>query len=118
MKRFPPNPCPRFYFYFIFIIYLKFPISCPAGLRVAGGTCVNIDECLWFPCQNGGKCRDHHPPRKYECHCPMGYTGMNCELELLASGVLTPSRDFVIALVLCVSSLICKYIFLIEHIGS
>lgn len=72
--------------------------------------CVNIDECDWFPCQNGGVCRDLQPPRKYECECPKGYTGINCEMEMLASGVLTPSRDFILAVVICFCALICKYI--------
>lgn len=35
---------------------------------------------------------------------------MNCELELLASEVLVPSREFFIALAVCVSTLICKLI--------
>lgn len=82
--------------------------SCPAGFKMSGSQCVNENECLWQPCQNGGICTDLNPPRKYECDCPFGYTGMNCELELLASGVLTPSRDFIIAIIICASTLICK----------
>lgn len=82
--------------------------SCPAGFKMSGTQCVNENECLWQPCQNGGVCTDLNPPRKYECDCPFGYTGMNCELELLASGVLTPSRDFIIAIIICASTLICK----------
>lgn len=82
--------------------------SCPAGFKSSGSQCVNENECQWFPCQNGGRCRDHSPPKKYECLCPAGFTGLHCELELLASGVLTPSRDFFIALLICASSLIRK----------
>lgn len=77
---------------------------------MSGSQCINENECLWHMCQNGGRCYDLNPPRKYECHCPLGYTGMHCELELSASGVLTPSRDFIIALVTCASSLIRKYL--------
>lgn len=82
---------------------------CPAGFKMSGTQCINENECIWNPCQNGGRCVDLNPPRKYECKCPFGYTGMNCELELLASGVLTPSRDFLIAIIICATTLICKY---------
>ncbi|KAM7352395.1 neural cadherin isoform 3-T5 [Cochliomyia hominivorax] len=87
-------------------LWNEYECTCPAGFKISGSTCVNDNECLLFPCRNGGRCRDYHPPKKYECQCPMGFTGMHCELELLASGVLTPSRDFIIALVLCSTTLI------------
>lgn len=83
--------------------------SCRPGYQKRGLECVNVDECEWLPCQNGGWCRDLQPPRKFECVCPKGYTGLSCEMEMLASGVITPSRDFILAVVICFCALICKY---------
>lgn len=107
---------PQFYFVYLFVSFSLFFLppsstifSCPAGYRISGNHCVNENECQWFPCRNGGRCRDLAPPRRYECRCSRGYTGMNCELELLASGVITPSKDFIIALLVCLSTLIRKY---------
>ena len=36
-------------------------------------------QCRSNPCRNGGIC---HPdgPAKYDCECPSGYTGINCEI--------------------------------------
>lgn len=98
-----------FFFFLFHYIFVQLNLSCPAGFKMSGSQCINDNECLWFPCQNGGRCRDHSPPKKYECLCPIGFTGLHCELELLASGVLTPSSDFIIALLSCACSLICKY---------
>jgi len=36
-----------------------------------------INECLSNPCVRGD-CEDF--PGRYECHCPPGYTGQNCEI--------------------------------------
>lgn len=75
----------------------------------SGLTCINENECEWQPCQNGGKCVDMNVPIRYECTCPAGYTGHNCELELLASGIITPSRDFIIAIIVCLFLLLGLY---------
>lgn len=85
------------------------PSSCPQGFRLAEGTCVNENECMWLPCINGGYCRDYDPPRRYECICPLGYTGGHCELELQAAGTIMPSKDFIIAIIVCLFLLLGKW---------
>lgn len=85
---------------------------CPGGSVRAGGTCVNVNECLENPCLNGGTCVDREPARRYDCVCAFGYTGHDCELELLASGIITPSRDFIIAII------VCLFLLLGEHFHS
>lgn len=35
-------------------------------------------ECHSYPCQNGGICTDVQNSG-HTCHCPLGFTGHNCE---------------------------------------
>lgn len=82
---------------------------CPAGSVRAAGTCVNVNECEGSPCRNGGTCVDREPARRYDCVCAFGYAGHDCELELLASGIITPSRDFIIAIIVCLFMLLGEH---------
>ncbi|KAM8954058.1 coagulation factor IX [Pelodytes ibericus] len=41
---------------------------------------IDGDQCLSNPCLNGGLCKDD--VSSYECWCPQGYKGKNCELAL------------------------------------
>lgn len=54
--------------------------SCGEGLVLSadGKGCVDKNECLYFPCRNGGSCVNREPG--YRCHCPEGFWGENCEL--------------------------------------
>ena len=42
---------------------------------------IAIDECLSNPCQNGGTYQDGD--NSYECTCPSGYHGTNCEAGIV-----------------------------------
>lgn len=92
--------------------------SCPVGFKASGRECVNDNECLFHPCQNGGRCRDHHPPRKYECICTFGFTGQHCDMELSATFILVPSFTFIVTLIACASTLIRKYPEIVQQFRS
>jgi hypothetical protein len=38
----------------------------------------DVDECLSFPCKNGGSCYDN--VGSYSCICPPGWEGPTCEI--------------------------------------
>ncbi|XP_054284040.1 neural-cadherin isoform X4 [Macrosteles quadrilineatus] len=82
-------------------LWNEYECTCPAGFRMQGIDCVNENECEWQPCLNNGVCRDYADSRRYACKCPLGYTGLHCELELLQSGIIQPSKDFIIAVIIC-----------------
>jgi len=40
---------------------------------------LHVSACGLSPCKNGGTCDDHFYDGTYTCHCPLQYTGRNCE---------------------------------------
>ena len=68
--------------------------------------CVNINECLGNPCVNG-ECIDRD--RGFECHCFTGYSGTYCTAKEEAYTAYV-SHGFIIAIVICVLVVLCKYL--------
>jgi hypothetical protein len=41
-----------------------------------------VSACASSPCHNGGICVSSPDGEQYQCQCPTGYTGANCETEM------------------------------------
>ena len=52
----------------------------PAEMEGSASQCLEIDECLSAPCQNGGTCTNFVD--YFECTCAEGYTGALCEADI------------------------------------
>ncbi|XP_035688625.1 neurogenic locus notch homolog protein 1-like [Branchiostoma floridae] len=56
----------------------SYDCTCRAGYQLSGSKdCINIDECVSSPCQNGGTC--HDLINEYRCDCQPGWSGGNCQ---------------------------------------
>lgn len=66
----------------MFLTYLSFDNRCGEG-RVPSHDnkgCMDKNECIDYPCLNGGRCINQDPKLRYRCICPDGFWGENCEL--------------------------------------
>ncbi|VDI70405.1 Notch, partial [Mytilus galloprovincialis] len=57
-------------------------INCQTVLKSVN-PCIHINECDSNPCQNAGTCTDQ--VNAYMCTCDLGYTGVNCQIEVAES---------------------------------
>lgn len=85
--------------------------SCGEGLVLSpdGKGCVDKNECLYFPCRNGGSCVNREPG--YRCHCPEGFWGENCEL-------VQEGRTLKLSMGALAAILVCLLIIMSEHYRS
>lgn len=90
-------------------LYPLFAHSCEDGTVLSSDQqeCVDQDECLNDPCQNGGTCHNQEP--SYICDCPRGYYGKNCEL-------LQEGRTVRLSLGALAAILVCLLIILGEKL--
>ena len=79
--------CPPEYFLIVNQCVRDTITNCTAGYQLYAvdgfsddSICVDVDECLTNPCQNGGVCTNSIG--SYLCTCAVGFTGVNCELNI------------------------------------
>ena len=89
----------------------RHPNSCAEGTILSSTRgrreCIDMNECLGFPCQHGGVCHNEAP--LYRCVCPGGYSGPNC--EFLSEGMTVPLTMGAVA-----SMLVCTLSILGNHV--
>ncbi|KAL7630533.1 UNVERIFIED_CONTAM: hypothetical protein RMT77_019275 [Armadillidium vulgare] len=62
--------------------FWKASCSCPSNHYLSpSGECLELQQCLYKPCLNGGTCipPGAGTPSPYLCSCLKGYSGKNCE---------------------------------------
>lgn len=90
--------------------------SCGQGLKISSDKkdCVELD-CRDSGCMNGGRCLSHS--LGFKCKCPKSYAGKFCEAEASPYGSIHASLGFIVTLIACASSLICKYYMFTQFIS-
>lgn len=66
------------------------------------------NECIDYPCLNGGRCINQDPRFRYRCICPDGFWGENCEL-VQEGQTLKLSMGALAAILVCLLIILGKY---------
>ncbi|XP_035781928.1 neural-cadherin-like isoform X3 [Anopheles albimanus] len=94
-------------------LWNKYECACGDGMIISpeGKTCIDRNECLEYPCLNGGTCINQEPRLKYKCICPDSYWGESCEFlkERQALKFSTSALAAVIACLLLIIILLFVY---------
>ena len=59
---------------------------------------LDVDECQTNPCLNGASCTNKHGD--YECTCPAGFTGKNCEQGKKRNKVIKKAEIVIVELII------------------
>lgn len=70
--------------------------------------CMDKNECIDYPCLNGGKCINQDPRLRYRCVCPDGFWGENCEL-VQEGQTLKLSMGALAAILVCLLIILGEY---------
>lgn len=70
--------------------------------------CIDRNECLDFPCLNGGTCYNKEPRLRYSCVCPNDFYGDNCEF-VREQQHLKLSTSALASVVACLIVIISEY---------
>lgn len=91
--------------------YIFCTSSCGDGMIISpeGKTCIDRNECLDYPCLNGGTCINQEPRFKYKCICPDSYWGESCEF-LKERQALKFSTSALAAVITCLLLIISKLV--------
>ena len=59
---------------------------------------LDVDQCQTNPCLNGASCTNKHGD--YECTCPAGFTGKNCEQGKKRNKVIKKAEIVIVELII------------------